>query len=145
MDFYREHLLSIITYTPLVGALVLLLPVFTGKEKEGTVRWAANAISLLGFLVSLPLWFWFDRSADGEIFNLGNPHELSVLDLAKWVIDLTGSSSTVTFVDRPVDDPSVRRPDTTLARERLNWSPQVSIEDGLLRTIAWFRGHPELV
>jgi dTDP-glucose 4,6-dehydratase len=84
-------------------------------------------------------------SAEPGPINLGNPHELSVLDLAKWVIDLTGSSSTVTFVDRPVDDPSVRRPDTTLARERLNWSPQVSIEDGLLRTIAWFRGHPELV
>ena len=84
-------------------------------------------------------------SAEPGPINLGNPRELSVLDLAKGVIDLTGSSSTITFVDRPVDDPSVRRPDTTLARERLNWSPQVSIEDGLLRTIAWFRGHPELV
>jgi NADH-quinone oxidoreductase subunit M len=68
MDFYREHLLSVITYTPLVGALVLLLPAFSGREKEGAVRWAANAISLLGFLLSLPLWFWFDRSADGFQF-----------------------------------------------------------------------------
>ena len=76
-----------------------------------------------------------DRGEPGPI-NLGNPHELAVLDLAQWVIDLTGSSSTITFVDRPVDDPSVRRPDTTLARERLGWSPEVTIEDGLLRTIA---------
>ena len=68
MDFYREHLLSVITYTPLVGALVLLLPAFSGKEKENAVRWAANAVALLGFLVSLPLWFWFDRAADGFQF-----------------------------------------------------------------------------
>jgi NADH:ubiquinone oxidoreductase subunit 4 (subunit M) len=63
MDFYREHLLSVITYTPLVGALLLLLPVFGGKGRENAVRWAANAVALLGFLLSLPLWFWFDRSA----------------------------------------------------------------------------------
>ena len=68
MDFYREHLLSVITYTPLVGALVLLLPVFSGREKDNAVRWAANGIALLGFLLSLPLWFWFDRSADGFQF-----------------------------------------------------------------------------
>jgi len=68
MDFYREHLLSVITYTPLAGALVLLLPLFSGREKEGAVRWAANGISLLGFLLSLPLWFSFDRSADGFQF-----------------------------------------------------------------------------
>jgi dTDP-glucose 4,6-dehydratase len=77
--------------------------------------------------------------------NLGNPHELSMLDLARWVIELAGSSSTVVHVERPVDDPSVRRPDTTLARTRLGWAPRVTIEEGLLRTIAWFRQHPELV
>ncbi len=66
MDFYREHLLSIVTYTPLVGALVLLLPFFRGKDDA--VRWAANGIALLGFVVSLPLWFWFDRAGDGFQF-----------------------------------------------------------------------------
>ena len=83
--------------------------------------------------------------ADGEEpgpVNLGNPHELSMLDLARWVIELAGSSSTIEHVERPVDDPSVRRPDTTLARSRLGWNPQVPIEEGLLRTIAWFRQHP---
>jgi NADH-quinone oxidoreductase subunit M len=68
MDFYREHLLSVITYTPLVGALFLLLPVFRGQEKENAVRWVANGFGLLGFLVSLPLWLSFDRSADGFQF-----------------------------------------------------------------------------
>src|SRR5574342_60222 len=68
MDFYREHLLSVITYTPLVGALLLLLPAFRGKERDEAVRWVANGFGLLGFLVSLPLWFWFDRGAAGFQF-----------------------------------------------------------------------------
>src|SRR5512143_3289415 len=68
MDFFREHLLSVVTYTPLLGALVLLLPVFSGKQKENAVRWAATAFGLAGFLVSLPLWFWFDRGAAGFQF-----------------------------------------------------------------------------
>jgi len=59
MDFFQHHLLSIITYTPLVGALVLLLPFFKGRDNA--VRWTANAVGSLGFLVSLPLWFWFNR------------------------------------------------------------------------------------
>ena len=69
MDFFRDHLLSIITYTPLAGALLLLLPPFAGKEKENAVRWTANLFGLLGFLVSLPLWFWFDRGAEGFQFQ----------------------------------------------------------------------------
>jgi NADH:ubiquinone oxidoreductase subunit 4 (subunit M) len=63
MDFFEAHLLSIITYTPLVGAgLLLILPL---KGKDETVRWIANIFGWLGFLVSLPLWFLFDRGADG--------------------------------------------------------------------------------
>jgi dTDP-glucose 4,6-dehydratase len=85
-----------------------------------------------------------DSGQPGPV-NLGNPHELSVLELARWIIDLSGSASDVAFIPRPVDDPSVRRPDTTLARERLGWEPVVAVEEGLRRTIAWFRSHPELV
>src|SRR4249920_3121935 len=66
MDFYREHLLSIITYTPLLGALLLLLPIF--RKNDDAVRWFANAVGLVSFLVSLPLWFSFDRQADGFQF-----------------------------------------------------------------------------
>jgi dTDP-glucose 4,6-dehydratase len=77
--------------------------------------------------------------------NIGNPHEVSMVDLARWIIDLTGSGSTIEFVPRPVDDPEVRRPDTTLVQATLGWGPQVPIEDGLKHTIEWFRDHPELV
>ena len=66
MGFFQDHLLSIITYTPLLGALVLLLPPF--REQDDRVRWFANGVALLGFLVSLPLWFLFDRNAVGFQF-----------------------------------------------------------------------------
>lgn len=73
--------------------------------------------------------------------NLGNPQELTMLELAMTVRDLTGSRSPISFVPRPVDDPSVRRPDITLARSALAWEPAVSVTDGLLRTIEWFGQH----
>lgn len=70
--------------------------------------------------------------------NIGNPEEMTVLELAKTVRDLVAAPVPITFVDRPIDDPAVRRPDTTLARERLGWQPSVSSTVGLRRTIAWF-------
>jgi len=76
--------------------------------------------------------------------NIGNPHELSVLDLARWIRDLSGSSSEIAFVERPEDDPLVRQPDITLARQVLGWEPKVPIEEGLRRTITWFSGHPDV-
>lgn len=71
--------------------------------------------------------------------NLGNPEEVTVLDLALRVRDAVGSDSPVLFVPRPVDDPSVRLPNITLARNLLGWEPTVSLDDGLKRTVAWFR------
>jgi dTDP-glucose 4,6-dehydratase len=83
-------------------------------------------------------------SAEAGPINLGNPHEISMLDLAQWIIDLTGSRSQIVHIPRPTDDPTVRQPDTTLARERLGWEPVVAIEDGLRRTIDWFRNHADV-
>jgi dTDP-glucose 4,6-dehydratase len=71
--------------------------------------------------------------------NLGNCAEMSILELARLITDLTDSSSEIIFVDRPQDDPTVRRPDITLARTALGWEPTVDLRDGLLRTIDWFR------
>jgi len=71
--------------------------------------------------------------------NLGNPNELSVLKLAKVIIRLTGSKSRVVYEELPVDDPKVRCPNIALARKLLKWSPQVPLEKGLVRTLAYFR------
>ncbi|GHE23880.1 NAD-dependent epimerase/dehydratase family protein [Streptomyces capillispiralis] len=71
--------------------------------------------------------------------NIGNPGEITMLDLARLVVELTGSASEIRYIERPVDDPAVRCPDITLARDKLGWEPRVGAEEGLRRTIAWFR------
>ena len=73
--------------------------------------------------------------------NIGNPHETSVLHLAETIKRLTNSDSAITFIERPTDDPSVRQPDITVAQRELGWEPTVTFEDGLTRTIAYFREH----
>jgi dTDP-glucose 4,6-dehydratase len=73
--------------------------------------------------------------------NIGNPDEITMQELAELVIELTGSSSSVRFIERPSDDPAVRCPDITLARGKLQWQPRVAARDGLERTIDWFRRH----
>jgi dTDP-glucose 4,6-dehydratase len=70
--------------------------------------------------------------------NIGNPDELSMLRLAQWIVELTCSSSPIGFVDLPVDDPKVRRPDTARAEQVLGWRPTVPSEEGLRRTVEWF-------
>jgi dTDP-glucose 4,6-dehydratase len=71
--------------------------------------------------------------------NLGNPDEFSVRELADLVLRLTRSRSRVEYRPLPTDDPKVRRPDITVARQALGWTPQVSLEQGLCETIAYFR------
>lgn len=70
--------------------------------------------------------------------NIGNPHEMSILDSASLVRELCSSDAPIVFVARPEDDPTIRRPDITLAREQLGWEPTVDVRDGLTRTIDWF-------
>ncbi|MGP4113599.1 NAD-dependent epimerase/dehydratase family protein [Streptomyces sp. 4N509B] len=71
--------------------------------------------------------------------NLGNPVEITMLELARTILRLTGSDSPVRLVERPTDDPGVRCPDITLARGKLQWEPRVPAEEGLARTIDWYR------
>ena len=71
--------------------------------------------------------------------NLGNPHEMTVLEFAKKINELTGSQSRIVFHPLPQDDPQVRQPDISKARELLSWEPQVSLEEGLKKTIQYFK------
>ena len=82
------------------------------------------------------------RSDVTEPVNIGNPAELSVLDFAKTIRKLTGTSSEIVFKTLPVDDPKVRQPDIAKARARLGWEPKVKLEEGLAKTIDYFRSLP---
>jgi dTDP-glucose 4,6-dehydratase len=79
------------------------------------------------------------NSDESGPINLGNPTEMDIHGIAEMIKELAQSNSSIQFVPRMVDDPSVRCPDITLARERLQWSPKVDPRDGLLQTIDWFR------
>lgn len=71
--------------------------------------------------------------------NLGNPHEMTIAEIAELIVRLTGSSSKLVFRPLPKDDPVKRKPDITLAKEKLGWQPKVALEDGLKKTIAYFQ------
>ena len=79
-----------------------------------------------------------DASVSGPI-NLGNPGEFTMIELAEKVIALTGSKSKLTFQELPADDPKQRRPDITKAKQLLDWEPKIALDEGLERTIAYFK------
>jgi dTDP-glucose 4,6-dehydratase len=78
-------------------------------------------------------------SSASDPVNVGNPHELTMRALAERIVALAGSSSRIVERPLPVDDPKVRQPDITRARTLLGWEPKVSLEEGLPRTLAYFR------
>ena len=71
--------------------------------------------------------------------NIGNPTELTINDIAKLVLDLCNSKSKIKYMKIPQDDPQKRKPDISKARALLNWQPEVSLTDGLVPTIAYFK------
>jgi UDP-glucuronate decarboxylase len=71
--------------------------------------------------------------------NLGNPDEFTMNELARLVLELTGSKSRIVYLPRPADDPSQRRPDITLAKKQLGWEPKVPLKEGLIKTIEYFK------
>src|SRR5205809_1111011 len=79
------------------------------------------------------------NSAVHDPVNIGNPQEMTLLDLAKWIIRLTSSQSEIVFRPLPVDDPKVRQPDISRARALLGWEPRVDAEEGLRLSLEWFR------
>jgi UDP-glucuronate decarboxylase len=76
---------------------------------------------------------------DAMPYNLGNPEEVTMLELAEMIRRLTGTRSSIEFRPLPEDDPKQRRPDITRARSELGWGPEVGLEAGLERTLAYFR------
>jgi len=78
-------------------------------------------------------------SSANEPVNIGNPQELTIEQIARTILRLTGSSSRIVYRDLPVDDPKVRKPDIARATALLEWAPTVSLEEGLGKTIAYFR------
>ena len=70
--------------------------------------------------------------------NLGNPEEFSILELAEKIIELSGSKSKIVYKPLPADDPKQRQPDIRLAKKKLGWSPKVTLEEGLKKTIPYF-------
>ncbi|MCB1209088.1 MAG: SDR family oxidoreductase [Verrucomicrobiales bacterium] len=83
--------------------------------------------------------FRLSQSQYHEPVNIGNPSEMTVLDFAKAVLRFTGSEAPIDFRPLPVDDPKVRQPDITLAKRILGWEPKVGFDEGVARTIAYFR------
>ena len=81
----------------------------------------------------------YKDEANGEVINLGNNKEYTILELANIIKDLTNSNSKIVFKPLPIDDPVRRCPDITKAKKILNWEPTTSLEDGLKKTIAWFK------
>ena len=78
-------------------------------------------------------------SAEHGPINIGNPHEMTIAEIARTIIRMTGSKSRIVFKPLPADDPKQRRPDITLARTLLKWEPKVPLEEGLVKTLEYFR------
>ncbi|MFG1915079.1 NAD-dependent epimerase/dehydratase family protein [Micromonospora sp. NPDC048898] len=121
------------------------IPTFISQALRGepiTVHGSGNQTRSICFVEDLVrgILLLLDSTETGPI-NCGTEHELSMRQLAELIVSLSGSSSTVTYVTRSSDDPEMRRPDLTLARELLGYEPTVAPEDGLRRTIAYFRAH----
>jgi dTDP-glucose 4,6-dehydratase len=92
------------------------------------------------FITDLTEGLWRLMQAPvNEPINIGDPHEMTLLELAKRIIRLTGSKSEIVFRPLPVEDPKVRQPDIGRARALLGWEPHVDTEEGLRLTVDWFR------
>ena len=79
------------------------------------------------------------NSTEYDVFNIGNPNEMTVGQLAEKIIELTDSTSEIKYLELPNDDPKQRKPDITKAKTKLNWEPKVNLEEGLTKTITWVK------
>ncbi|MGH2547317.1 MAG: GDP-mannose 4,6-dehydratase, partial [Actinomycetota bacterium] len=119
------------------------VPTFIAQALTGeplTVHGDGSQTRSLCYVDDLIEGFWrLIASDEQDPVNLGNPEEVSVLELAEAIRETAGSRSEIVFTERPVDDPEVRCPDISRARDRLGWEPQVPLREGLKPTVAWAR------
>jgi dTDP-glucose 4,6-dehydratase len=123
------------------------VPTFAGAAIRGepiTVHGSGNQTRSFCYVSDLIEAIWRLSQADYNLpVNLGNPHEITILELAEKIKEAAGSSSEIIFDTLPEDDPKVRCPDISKARSILGWEPQVSLEDGLSETLSHFQAKPE--
>jgi dTDP-glucose 4,6-dehydratase len=117
------------------------MPTFLHQALEArpiTIHGDGSQTRSLCFVDDLVEGIWrLLRSDHTGPVNIGNPEEVTMKELAVQIRELAGSVSEIVFIDRPTDDPEVRRPDITLAGTLLDWAPTVSLSDGLARTVRW--------
>ncbi|MEX2226022.1 MAG: NAD-dependent epimerase/dehydratase family protein [Dehalococcoidia bacterium] len=109
------------------------LPVFGDGRQTRSFCYVSDLVGAL-LLVAL------DESSDGDVFNIGNPHEVTMIELASTIARLAGAEARVAHMPSAPGDPARRRPDIAKMRERYGWQPSVALEDGLERTISYVRG-----
>jgi dTDP-glucose 4,6-dehydratase len=109
------------------------LPVHDGGRQSRSFMYVDDLVAAWLALVE-------DDDLDGQVLNIGNPEEVTILDLARTIVRLTGSTSRIEAIPGRAGDPQRRRPDIGRIRERYGWQPTVSLEDGLARTIEWMNG-----
>ena len=150
-DYWRQHQLEIKvvrifnTYGPRMhpsdGRVVSNFIVQALKGKPLTVYGEGKQTRSFCYVDDMIEGFVRMMESTAEVtgpLNLGNPTEFTIRELAELVVSITGTRAKVTYLDLPQDDPKRRRPDITLAQERLGWTPQVQLKEGLMKTIAYF-------
>ena len=153
MDYHRQYQVKIKiirifnTYGPNMhpqdGRVVSNFIVQALQNKDITIYGTGNQTRSFQYIDDL-IKGMTSMMATGEEFigpvNIGNPGEFTIRELAEHIIRLTGSKSKIIYLPLPSDDPTQRKPDISLAREKLNWKPLISLEDGLKETIRYFKG-----
>jgi dTDP-glucose 4,6-dehydratase len=124
-----------------------VVPAFIGQALEGeplTVFGDGSQTRSFCYVLDLIEGiFRLSQSDYHEPVNIGNPVEMTIKEFAETIVRITGSTSTITYKDLPVDDPKQRQPDISLARKLLDWEPKVDLEEGIRETIEFFRGRLE--
>ena len=151
-DYYRQHGLKIKvarifnTYGPRMhpndGRVVSNFIVQALKNEDITIYGDGSQTRSFCYVDDMVSAFIALMNSGDEMtgpVNLGNPDEFSILELARKVIEMTGSRSSIVFLPLPADDPQQRRPDISLAKSALHWEPTIRLEAGLVRTIEYFR------